>query len=93
MLGKIQNLIRLIGMIIFVITILTVSITMISMINERRKEVGLKKALGASNKLLFLEFLTEGVIISIIGSTFGITAAFYIAQLIGNSVFHADIAF
>lgn len=93
MLGKIQNLIRLIGIIIFVITVLTVSITMISMINERRKEVGLKKALGASNKLLFLEFLTEGVIISIIGSTFGIIAAFYIAQLIGNSVFHADIDF
>lgn len=93
MLRKIQDLIRLIGIIIFVITILTVSMTMISMINERRKEVGLKKALGASDKLLLLEFLIEGVFISIIGSTFGIIAAFYIAQLIGKSVFHADIAF
>jgi putative ABC transport system permease protein len=55
--------------------------------------VGLKKALGASDKLLFFEFLTEGVVISIIGSSFGIIAAFYIAQLIGKSVFHADIAF
>lgn len=93
MLIKIQKLIRLIGIIIFVITILTVTTTMISMINERRKEVGLKKALGASNRLLFLEFLAEGMIISIVGSTFGVVAAYYIAQLIGLSVFHEAIAF
>ncbi|WML43789.1 ABC transporter permease [Neobacillus sp. PS3-40] len=93
MLVKIQRLIRLIGIIIFVITILTVSTTMISMINERRKEVGLKKALGASNKLLLLEFLAEGTYISLIGSTFGIIAAFYLSQLIGKSVFDAEISF
>jgi putative ABC transport system permease protein len=93
MLLKIQKLIRLIGMIIFVITILTVSTTMISMMNERKKEVGLKKALGASNKLLLFEFLAEGTIISLIGSTIGIIAAFYLAQLIGRSVFDAEISF
>ncbi|WP_458414227.1 ABC transporter permease [Schinkia sp. CFF1] len=93
MLIKIQKLIRLIGIIIFIITILTVTTTMISMIYERRKEVGLKKALGASNQLLFLEFLAEGMIISIVGSTFGVVAAYYIAQLIGLSVFHEAIAF
>ncbi|MDR6999496.1 ABC transporter permease [Neobacillus niacini] len=93
MLSKIQKLIRLIGIIIFIITILTLTTTMISMINERRKEVGLKKALGASNKLLLFEFLAEGMMISIIGSSFGIIASYYIAQLIGRSVFQADIAF
>jgi putative ABC transport system permease protein len=93
MLLKIQRLIRLIGIIIFVITILTVSTTMISMMNERKKEVGLKKALGASNKLLLLEFLAEGTLISLIGSTLGIIAAFYLAQLIGRSVFNAEISF
>jgi putative ABC transport system permease protein len=93
MLLKIQKLIRLIGIIIFVITILTVSTTMISMMNERKKEVGLKKALGASNKLLLLEFLAEGTLISLFGSTLGILAAFYLAQLIGKSVFDAEISF
>lgn len=90
---KIQQLTRFVLIIIFIITILTVTLTMISMINERRKEVGLKKALGASHRKLLLEFLTEGVLISIIGSSIGIIAAYFIAQLIGKSVFQSEISF
>jgi putative ABC transport system permease protein len=67
--------------------------TMMSMIMERRKEIGLKKALGASDKKLLTEFLVEGGIIGFLGSTLGILLSYYFAMLIGKMVFDAEISF
>ncbi len=93
MVGKIEKLVYLVSVVIFITTILTIMTTMVSMVMERRKEVGLKKALGASHTKLITEFLMEGLLLGVVGSSFGLALSYYLAQLIGRSVFHSEITF
>ena len=67
-----------------IMTILLVSV------NERMREIGIKKAIGASGKRILLEFLTEAVVISFFGSVTGIfvggTISFVGIKMFGLSV-------
>ena len=45
---------------------------MLVSVNERMREIGIKKSIGASRGRIMLEFLTESVAISLIGSLTGI---------------------
>ncbi|MDB5197487.1 MAG: hypothetical protein JWP88_1858 [Flaviaesturariibacter sp.] len=60
------GMITLIGAAIGLMNIMLVSVT------ERTKEVGLIKAIGGKSKTVRQQFLTEAVIISILGALFGI---------------------
>ena len=60
------GMITLIGAAIGLMNIMLVSVT------ERTKEVGLIKAIGGKSKTVRQQFLTEAVIISIMGAIFGI---------------------
>lgn len=44
---------------------------MVSSVVERTREIGIRKSLGARNKDIFLQFLTEAVAISVIGGVVG----------------------
>jgi putative ABC transport system permease protein len=46
---------------------------------ERTKEIGLRKALGASHFAILTQFLTEAVVVSSIGGTIGIVVGVVIA--------------
>ena len=46
---------------------------------ERTKEIGLRKALGASYFAILTQFLTEAVVVSSIGGTIGIVVGVVIA--------------
>ncbi len=45
---------------------------MLASVNERTREIGVKKAIGASSGRILLEFLAESVILSLLGSVAGI---------------------
>jgi len=45
---------------------------MLASVNERMREIGIKKSIGASSTRIMLEFLAESVVISLIGSLSGI---------------------
>ena len=45
---------------------------MLVSVNERTREIGIKKAIGASRSRILFEFLAEAVIISLLGSIVGI---------------------
>jgi putative ABC transport system permease protein len=61
---------------IVVMNIMLVSVT------ERTFEVGLRKALGATQKQIILQFLIESVLLCAVGGILGILLAFGVTQLI-----------
>lgn len=92
-LGKLQALVYLVTIIVLIITMISVSTTMMAMVAERKKEIGLKKALGAENGLIMGEFLGEGVLLGFIGGAIGVFLGFEFAQQVSLSVFGRAIQF
>lgn len=92
-LNKIKSVMYLVVLVILASTILCVSTTMMTIIAERKKEIALKKALGASNMIVISEFLTEAFVLGLTGGIAGYIFGYLCAQLIGQSVFASYISF
>ena len=92
-LGKLQALILLVTVIVLIITMISVYTTMMAMVAERRREIALKKALGAENKLVMGELLGEGVLLGMIGGALGVFLGFEFAQRVSLNVFGRAINF
>ena len=92
-LGKLQALVYLVTIVVLLITMISVYTTMMAMVAERKREIGLKKALGAENGLIMGEFLGEGVLLGLIGGALGVLLGFEFAQQVSLSVFGRAIHF
>jgi len=92
-LSKIKSVMYLVVLVILASTVLCVSTTMMTIIAERKKEIALKKALGASNMIVISEFLTEAFVLGLAGGIAGYVFGYLCAQLIGQSVFDSYISF
>jgi putative ABC transport system permease protein len=92
-LTKLQALIFLVTAVVLALTMICVATTMMAVVTERRREIGLKKALGAPDRSVMLEFLGEGLFLGCIGGIFGAVLGFGFAQLIGVNVFGRSISF
>lgn len=57
---------------------------MLTTVTERTREIGLRKAIGAKKKDITLQFLSEAVMLTIIGGTVGLIVGWLIALLISN---------
>lgn len=64
--------------------------TMIMSISERKKEIGIKKALGASRKAIAFEYTLEAGVIGIIGGAIGMGVGALLASIL-NSKTSAEI--
>ena len=60
---------------------------------DELKEIGLKKALGASNQNLVEEFLGEGLFLGGLGGVLGVILGFAFAHAVSLNVFHRSISF
>lgn len=91
-LTKLGALTAIVTLIVLLLTMICVVTTMISVVAERRREIGLKKALGAANRSLLAEFLGEAVFLGLLGGLFGAILGIVFAQGVSVNVFHRPIA-
>ncbi|MDR0731566.1 MAG: ABC transporter permease [Treponema sp.] len=92
-LTKLQALVYLVTVVIVLLIMICVATTMMAVVTERRKEIGLRKALGAPNGSLVIEFLGEGAFLGGFGGLLGALLGFLFAQSVGLNVFNRAITF
>jgi putative ABC transport system permease protein len=91
-LGDINQMMFLITVIALLASALGVMTTMTTSVVERTKEIGMMKAIGAEDKKIAMLFLTEAVIIGVIGGLVGYIVGSILALYIGESVFQSAIS-
>ncbi|KJR46244.1 Fe2+ ABC transporter, permease protein 1 [Desulfosporosinus sp. I2] len=69
LLEKIQALMFFITIGVLIVSLLSIAGTMTTAVIQRRKEIGIVKAIGASNKEIAKLFLTEATVFGVIGGT------------------------
>ncbi len=92
-LSKLQALVLLVTVIVLALTMICVATTMTAVVTERRKEIGLRKALGASDGSIIKEFMGEGMMLGGLGGIIGAFVGFAFAQTVSVHVFSSSISF
>ena len=92
-LTKLQALVLLVTIVVLLLTMICVATTMTAVVTERRKEIGLRKALGASDREIIGEFMGEGLLLGGFGGLIGAGLGFAFAQLVSVNVFSSSITF
>lgn len=78
--ATIIGLITLLGAAIGLMNIMLVSVT------ERTREIGVRKAMGATQNIIKMQFLIESVVICVLGGLFGILLGIIIGNLISMAL-------
>lgn len=90
-LSKLQSLVLLVTIVVLMLTMICVATTMTAVVAERRKEIGLRKALGASDQSISAEFMGEGIVLGAFGGLIGALLGFWFAQAVSMNVFNSSI--
>jgi putative ABC transport system permease protein len=90
-LSRIKGLMLLITLAALFASALAVSAAMATAIFERRREVGLMKALGAGNLAVAALFFAESTLLALFSGVTGFFAGSWLAHRIGRSIFDSQI--
>ena len=92
-LSKLKSLVLLVTIVVLVLTMICVGTTMTAVVAERRKEIGLRKSLGAHNSSIISEFMGEGMLLGAFGGLIGSLLGFIFAETVSVNVFNSSITF
>ena len=88
-----QTLFWIVSLVVLVLTLVGVGTTISSIVSQRRNEIGLRKALGASSQAIGTEFYVESAIYGLIGGLFGTAIGYALARVLCVTVFERAIGF
>jgi putative ABC transport system permease protein len=80
----------IIGGISLLVGLFGVANIMFVTVRERTNQIGLKKAVGAKNRIILVEFLLEAAFLCIIGGLIGLILVFGLTQIL-SGVFHFPV--
>lgn len=84
-LANILNIVTLIltaiGAISLIVAGLSIMTVMLVSVSERKREIGIKKSIGASKKKIVSEFLTEAFLLSFFGAAMGVALGLIISYI------------
>ncbi|MBP5708048.1 MAG: FtsX-like permease family protein, partial [Alphaproteobacteria bacterium] len=66
---------------------------MLVSVAERTREIGVRKAIGAQEKQIITQFLSESVLISFMGSMIGLALGIGLSQGVGRFILHYRVPF
>lgn len=75
-----------IGLIALVIAALGIANGLLAAVRERRREIGVLKAIGARDRDVRRTFLVEAAVLGLVGGAFGTLAGWGVARLVGSVV-------
>jgi putative ABC transport system permease protein len=73
-----------IGFIASLVAGIGIVITMYTSVLERRREIGILKAVGAFRRTIFKQIIEEGLILSVLGSLVGLGLSFFFVDVLNN---------
>lgn len=73
-----------IGFVASLVAGIGIIITMYTSVLERRREIGILKAVGAFRRTIFKQILEEGLLLSVLGSLTGLFISFFFVDVLNN---------
>ena len=87
-----QVLLTLVGALTLGIAGIGLMNIMLVAVQQRTREIGIEKALGARRHHILLQFLAEALVITGVGGVAGISLAYLVSALVGRVTFYSALA-
>lgn len=86
MMNKFSLLLWWIGAIALIVWWIGIMNIMLVSVTERTREIGIKKAIGATNNIVLMQFLIESIVLTIIGSLIAIWLSYLVVMLMDKYI-------
>jgi putative ABC transport system permease protein len=86
--GVVMNLASMLMALVGGISLLTITLMTVW---ERQREIGVMRSVGATNKVVFVQFLLEGVMVGLLAWIASVPISYYLAQYLTDSVPFSEV--